>query len=102
MKEEVHNVKLPRTEGSRESMPMTCTQMDKTLQDWKREKAELLQHRVELLKPATELRAQRDKYLSDRIVDVSADTLAGLVKKMDDFPIAIRQIHIKDVELVDR
>jgi len=102
LKKEVHTVKLPRPDGSLESIPMTFTQMDKTLQDWKREKAELLQHRVEILKPATELRAQRDKYLSDRIVDVSADTLAGLVKKMDDFPIAIRQIHIKDVDLVDR
>src|SRR5260221_154596 len=102
LKKEVHTVKLPRTDGSLESIPMTFTQMDKTLQDWKREKAELLQHRVEILKPATELRAQRDKYLSDRIVDVTAETLAGLVKKMDDFPIAIRQIHIKDVDLVDR
>ncbi len=55
-----------------------------------------------MLKPATDLRAQRDKYLSDRIADVSADTLAGLVKKMDDFDITIRQIHIKDVDLVDR
>src|SRR5579871_1554023 len=61
-----------------------------------------LPKRVELLKPATELRAQRDKYLSDRIADVSADTLTGLTTKMEDFDVHIRQIHIKDVELVDR
>src|SRR5579871_2649376 len=69
----------------------------------KKEKHNVKLHkRVELLKPATELRAQRDKYLSDRIADVSADTLTGLTTKMEDFDLHIRQIHIKDVELVDR
>ena len=99
LKKEVHGVKLP---GSDKPVDMTFVQMDETLQAWKKEKAQLLQERVEILKPATEVRAARDKYLSDRIADVSSDTLAGLLKKMDDFPIAIRQIHIKDVDLVDR
>jgi hypothetical protein len=45
----------------------------------------LLQKRVDLLKPATELRAKRDKYLTDRISDVSADTLNGLQNKMANF-----------------
>ena len=54
------------------------------------------------MKPATELRAKRDKYLTDRISDVSADTLNGLRNKMATFDIAIRQIHVKDVDLVDR
>jgi cytochrome c2 len=102
LKKEVHTVKLPLPNGSVETKPMTFTEMDQTLQDWKNEKAKLLQQRVEILKPATDLRVQRDKYLSDRIADVSADTLAGLLNKMDDFPIAIRQIHIKDIDLVDR
>src|SRR5207302_8213744 len=102
LKKEVHTVKLPRPDGTVESVPMTFLQMDKTLQDWKNEKARLLQQRVDLMKPATELRAQRDKYLSDRIADVSADTLAGLVTKMASFDVQIRQIHIKDVDLVDR
>src|SRR5579872_1195497 len=102
LKQEAHTVKLPRPDGSTEALQMTFLQMDKTLLDWKNEKAQLLQRRVEILKPATELRAQRDKYVSDRIADVSADTLAGLVTKMSDFDVRIRQIHIKDVELVDR
>src|SRR5258708_9593839 len=102
LKKEVHTVKLPRPDGTVQNVPMTFPQMDKTLQDWKADKARLLQQRVELMKPATELRAQRDKYLSDRIADVSADTLAGLVTKMASLDIQIRQIHIKDVDLVDR
>ncbi len=102
LKKETHTVKLPKPDGSIESLPMDFTKMDGTLQAWKAQKAQLLQQRVELLKPATELRAQRDKYVSDRIADVSADTLAGLVTKMQDFDVHIRQIHVKDVDLVDR
>ena len=81
---------------------MDFAKMDKTLQDWKAEKADLLQKRVDLLKPATELDAKRKQYLTDRISDVSAETLNGLKNKMATFEVAIRQIHVKDVDLVDR
>jgi cytochrome c551/c552/uncharacterized coiled-coil DUF342 family protein len=102
LKRKVHTVKLPKADGSTEKLPMDFATMDKTLQDWKTEKATLLQKRVDLLKPATELRAKRDKYLTDRISDVSADTLNGLRNKMSIFEVGIRQIHVKDVDLVDR
>ncbi|MFN7995251.1 MAG: hypothetical protein U0Q18_16705 [Bryobacteraceae bacterium] len=102
LKKEVHTVKLPKPDGSTEKLQMDFGAMDKTLQDWKAEKAALLQKRVDLMKPATGLRAQRDKYLADRIPDVSAETLTGLQRKMETFDVGIRQIHIKDVDLVDR
>jgi cytochrome c551/c552 len=102
LKKEVHTVKLPKADGSTEKLPMDFATMDKNLQDWKTEKAGLLQKRVDLLKPATDLRAKRDKYLTDRISDVSADTLNGLKNKMAVFEVGIRQIHVKDVDLVDR
>jgi cytochrome c551/c552/uncharacterized coiled-coil DUF342 family protein len=102
LRREVHTVKLPRPDGSIEKLPMDFATMDKTLQDWKLEKARLLQKRVDLLKTATALRVERDKYLTDRIPDVSADTLAGLQRKMEAFDIGIRQIHVKDVDMVDR
>jgi cytochrome c551/c552 len=102
LKKEVHTVKLPTADGSTEKLPMDFATMDKTLLAWKAEKAVLLQRRVDLLKPATELRAKRDKYLTDRISDVSAETLNGLKNKMATFEVAIRQIHVKDVDMVDR
>jgi cytochrome c551/c552 len=102
LKKEVHTVKLPLPDGSTEKKPMDFATMDQTLKDWKDEKAKLLQKRVDLMKPATELRAQQAKYLTDQIADVSADTLIGLQNKMQTFDISIRQIHIKDVDLVDR
>ena len=102
LKKEVHTVKLPKADGSTEKLPMDFAMMDDNLRNWKAEKARLLQQRVDLLKPATELRAKRDKYLTDRISDVSTATLEGLRNKMATFDIAIRQIHIKDIDLVDR
>ncbi len=76
--------------------------MSDQLQAWKDEKAKLLQQRVDLMKQATELRAKRDKYLSDRIAEASTATIAAVQNSLDKFDIRIRQIHVKDVDLVDR
>ena len=54
------------------------------------------------MKNATELRAARDKYLTDRIAEASADTIAAVQRSLDEFDVKIRQIHVKDVDLVDR
>ncbi len=54
---------------------MKFAEMDKQLQDWKAEKAHLLQQRVDVMKKASDLRAERDKYLSDRIPGASTETL---------------------------
>ncbi len=102
IQKEVRQVKLPLPDGSTKTVSYTFGQMDHDLTAWKARKAEILQQRVELLKPYTELAAERDQYLSDRIADVSSATLTGLVNKMQDFDIRIIQIHIKDIDLVDR
>jgi cytochrome c551/c552/uncharacterized coiled-coil DUF342 family protein len=102
LKKEVHTVKLPNADGSTERQQMDFAKMDQTLKDWKDEKARLLQQRVDLMKPATELSAKQAKYLTDRVSDVSAETLNGLKNKMAIFEVGIRQIHVKDIDLVDR
>ena len=99
LKQEVKYVALP---GESDKKPYTYDQMDKLLQQWKAEKAQKLEERVALMKPATDLRTARDKYLSDRVAGASMDTLAGVERGLDKFDIQIRQIHIKDVDLVDR
>ena len=76
--------------------------MDRQLQSWKAAKATLLQQNVEILKPANDARAKRDQYLADRIADASSATIAAVQGSLDKFDIRIRQIHIKDVDLVDR
>jgi cytochrome c551/c552 len=99
LKKEVHKVSLPGEDNPRQ---MNFKEMGDQLQAWKDEKAKLLQQRVDLMKQATELRAKRDQYLSDRIADASTATIAAVQNSLDKFDIRIRQIHIKDVDLVDR
>jgi cytochrome c551/c552 len=99
LKAEVHSVELP---GENSNRQMKFADMDKQLKDWKDEKAVLLQKRVDIMQKASDLRAERDKYLSDRIPGASTDTLSSVENSLDKFDIHIRQIHIKDVDLVDR
>ena len=98
LKNETRKVELPG-EAPRQ---MNFADMDKRLQEMKARKAQLLQERVDVMKQATELRAERDKYLADRIADASADTIASVQNSLANFDIRIRQIHVKDVDLVDR
>jgi cytochrome c1 len=99
LKAETHRISLP---GESEKRVMTFDQMSKQLQDWKDRKAALLQERVTVMKPATDLRVKRDKYLSDRLPGASTDTLLAVQNSLDKFDIEVRQIHVKDVDLVDR
>jgi cytochrome c2 len=102
IRKETKTVKLPNPDGSTTSEQLNFQQMSDRLDAMKAEKARLLLQRVDLLKNATELRARRDKYLTDRIPDASDATLAGIQRKLDTFNITIKQIHVKDVDLVDR
>ncbi len=99
LRNEDHKVSLP---GEAEKRVMKFGDMDRQLQEWKAKKAELLQKRVDVMKKATDLRIKRDQYLSERIADSSTDTIAAVQRSLSDFDIKIRQIHVKDVDLVDR
>src|SRR5664279_429549 len=70
-----HDVALP---GEARKPTMDFPAMSDQLQAWKDEKAKLLQQRVDLMKQATDLRAKRDKYLSDRIAGASTTTIAAV------------------------
>jgi cytochrome c1 len=98
IKAEVHKLSLPGLPNQ----SMNFGQMEAKLTEWKAKKAELLQKRVEVMKTATELRAARDKYLADRIADASASTIAAVERSLESFDTRIRQIHVKEVDLVDR
>ena len=98
LRAEVHKIELP----GEPPQQMKFDDMAQRLQGMKDEKAHLLERRVAVMKNATELRAQRDKYLSDRIPDASTETIASVQRSLDKFDIVIRQIHVKDVDLVDR
>ena len=74
-----------------------------SLQAWKAEKAELLQQRVDLMKPATELRATaRQVSLRPHRRRQRRDPRPAAEHRWTTSISRIRQIHIKDVDLVDR
>jgi cytochrome c551/c552 len=99
LRAEKHDVALP---GEDQKRSMDFKAMSDQLQAWKDEKAKLLQQRVDLMKDATALRTKRDQYLSDRIAEASTSTIAAVQNSLEKFDIRIRQIHVKDVDLVDR
>ncbi len=103
MKAEVHKVKLPGdTPGETVVRDMTFAQMDQQLKDWKDQKSVLLQKNVEVLAKANALRKQRDQYLTDRISEASTVVLDAVSTSLASFDVRIRQIHVKDIDLVDR
>lgn len=102
IKQRAVTVNLPKADGTEEKVEYQYARMEAGLDGWKTQKAKRLQERVDLLKPATELRAKRDQYLSDRMAEASTDVLNGLENKVKSFDIRIRQIHVRDVDLVDR
>jgi cytochrome c1 len=99
LKQEAHDVSLP---GEPQKRAMKFDEMERQLNEWKAKKSELLQKRVEVMKNASTLRAARDRYLSERISEASADTVASVQRSLSQFDVKIRQIHVKDVDLVDR
>jgi len=99
LKQETHDVKLP---GDDKAKPMKFGEMSALLKQMKDEKAGLLQQRVEVMKKVTEISKARNEYLSDRLPAASTDTLTSVQNSLDNFDIHIRQIHVKDVDLVDR
>jgi cytochrome c551/c552 len=66
------------------------------------DKAKLLSEQVEVTKRATELRKERDKYLQDNLVGLSEQQIEGLIKKVRDFKIEIKQIALSESTVVDR
>ena len=65
-------------------------------------RAELGAQRAELVKPYNELRGERDTLLGDRLTGLTASQVRGLRARMRNFELGIRQIHVAEVDLVDR
>src|SRR5579871_338539 len=102
LKNETQTVAIPNPDGTVTKREMKFDEMAKQLQAWKDEKAAALQRRVEIMKAATDLRAKRDQYLADRLPNASTDTIQAVQNSLSNFDVKIRQIHVKDVDLVDR
>jgi cytochrome c551/c552 len=68
----------------------------------KARKAELQTERIALTQPATDLRNKRDTYLKEHLAGLTEDQMRGVLRNLDQFRVDIKQIHIADIDLVDR
>ncbi len=102
IRKRVELVALPAPDGSLERKQYSFPQMERDLGDWRNRKAKLLQELAALRKPVMAIEARMSRYVYDKASEATASMLALLEDKMARFPIDIRQIHVKDVDLVDR
>ena len=65
-------------------------------------RAQLLAERAQVLQPATGLRQKRGTYLQENLTGLTVEQLQGLREKMETFESEIRQIHVPEVDLVNR
>ena len=77
-------------------------EMEGKLNELKAKKADLEDQRVRLTQPAREARQRLDAYLRDQLGGLTAEQLNGLVRKMEVLRVDIKQIHVAEVDLVDR
>ena len=65
-------------------------------------RVELQAERAKLMEPSGEIRAKRDAYLADQLAGLNEQQIDGLIAKMDNFGVDIKQIHLNDIDWVDR
>ena len=104
IRERVVEVGLPLADGSGETeeLEMQYDQLEAEFLGLQQRRAQLQAERLEALGEANRLRADRDSLMSDRLVGLGATQIDGLIAKMRDFSIGIKQIHLLDIDLVDR
>ncbi|MBK5292015.1 MAG: c-type cytochrome, partial [Acidobacteriia bacterium] len=102
VKKRVESVPLSEPDGSLKKHDYGYDQMEKDLAAWRARKSEQLIKLAAMRKPIMEMEARMAKYVGDRGSELSASALRLLQGKLENWDIGIRQIHVKDIDLVDR
>ena len=97
-------VDLPLADGSGdvEEREMRFEELEQEFLSMQQRRVDLQAERLELLERANELRAERDGLMADRLPGLGATQIDGLLANMANFEIGIKQIHLLDIDLVDR
>ena len=104
IRERVVEVELPLADGSGgiEELELQYGDLEAEFLGLQADRARLQAERLEALGEANRIRAERDALMSDRLVGLSATQIDGLIANMRNFDIGIKQIHLLDIDLVDR
>ena len=103
-RQRVITVDLPASNGDSnfEETSFNYESLEGELNRLKIRKADLQTERIQLQQPAGELREARNAYLRDHLVGLTEAQMEGLVRSMEAFRPGIKQIHVADVDMVDR
>ena len=95
-------VTLPGSNGQAQEVSYNYDEIQGEFNRLQARRAELLGERAEALADATELRRKRTTYLRENLVGLGVEQMRGLQEGMRTFETEIRQIHVREVDLVDR
>ncbi|MBI3667184.1 MAG: c-type cytochrome [Acidobacteria bacterium] len=104
VRKERHELKLAKAEGSgqTERVEWDFSQLEQEYQSLKDRKAQLTSELIRAQAPETELRQKLNTYVKEQMTGLTREQIQGLVDKMETFRVEIKQIHVKEIDLVDR
>jgi cytochrome c2 len=103
-KQERVEVEMPVDPASTktEEQKLNYTELEEKYLSLKDRKARLLTERAEVSKEADELARQRDTYLKDNVIGLSAEQIDKLIQSNEKFDYSLRQINVNGDQIVDR
>ncbi len=104
VRKERQKLTLTKTDGSggTEKLEWDFGQMEKEYNRLKDRRAALQAEVIRVTGPETALRAKLDEYVRNQMTGLTKEQIQGLVEKMDKFSVDIKQIHVKEIDLIDR
>ncbi len=95
---------LPAGNGSEPLRPdrYTFEELERRFTELTARDAQLVAEQAAVTKDVRELRKKRSEFLSDHLAGLNQRQMEGLLRKMENFQIEIKQIHIPEAGLVDR
>ncbi|MCB9883657.1 MAG: c-type cytochrome [Planctomycetes bacterium] len=85
-----------------ETIELDSDEFDKSFKEWKDQRSELQKQLGALMKPLGDLEKERKKKVALLMPSVDPTEIANLRTKIEDMTTGIKQIHVKEFELIDR
>jgi len=104
VRKEKHSLTVTKTDGSgtSERVQWDFAQMESEFNRLRDRRAELQTQIIKINAPRTELEAKLAAYVKDQMTGLTREQIQGLLQNMENFKVEIKQIHVKEIDLVDR
>ncbi len=101
-KKEKNSITIHDDGGKEQNVSWDFAELEQKYNALNDEKAALALETVELSKPINEAKKKMDTYLQDNLVGLNSQQVSSLEDKVNKFEFKIKQIHVKEGDLVDR